>query len=83
MVKSMKKAGKIRNVKRYFAKIWAKDNIERTLKIVREFLNRQVSKLAEKREQKKRNFERKSVAENRNEAGLKRLELLKHEYNLS
>lgn len=58
MVKSMKKAGKIRNAKRYFAKIWKKENIERTLKIVREFLNREISKLAEKREQKRRNENR-------------------------
>lgn len=83
MVKSMKKAGKIRNAKRYFAKIWKKENIERTLKIVREFLNRQVAKLAEKRQQKRKNEFQKSVFENRNEAGIRRFELLKREYNLS
>ena len=83
MVKSMKKAGKIKNAKHYFAKIWKKENIERTLKIVREFLNRQVSKLANQREQARRNYEYEKIAQSRNEAGLKRLDILKREYNLS
>lgn len=38
MVKSMKKTGKIKNASHYFAKIWKKENINKTLKIVREFL---------------------------------------------
>ena len=83
MVKSMKKAGKIKDAKHYFAKIWKKENIERTLKIVREFLNRQVSKLANQREQARRNYEYEKIAQSRNEAGLKRLDILKREYNLS
>ena len=83
MVKSMKKAGKIKNAKHYFAKIWKKENIERTLKIVREFLNRQVSKLANQREQARRNYEYEKITQSRNEAGLKRLDILKREYNLS
>ena len=83
MVKSMKKAGKIKDAKHYFAKIWKKENIERTLKIVREFLNRQVSKLANQREQVRRNYEYEKIAQSRNEAGLKRLDILKREYNLS
>ena len=83
MVKSMKKAGKIKDAKHYFAKIWKKENIERTLKIVREFLNRQVSKLANQREQARRNYEYEKITQSRNEAGLKRLDILKREYNLS
>lgn len=83
MVKSMKKAGKIRNAKRYFAKIWKKENIERTLKIVRDFLNREISKLAEKREQKRRNELSSSVAESKNTEGLAKFAELKAKFNLS
>ena len=35
MVKLMKKAGKIKDASHYFAKIWKKENITKTLKIMR------------------------------------------------
>lgn len=83
MVKSMKKAGKIKNASHYFAKIWKKENIERTLKIVREFLNRQVSKLAEKREQKRQNEEYNKVQQVFNSEGYARFQAMKRNFNLS
>lgn len=83
MVKSMKKAGKIKNASHYFAKIWKKENIERTLKIVREFLNRQVSKLAEKREQKRQNEEYNKVQQAFNSEGYARFQAMKRNFNLS
>ena len=83
MVKSMKKAGKIKNASHYFAKIWKKENIERTLKIVREFLNCQVSKLAEKREQKRQNEEYNKVQQAFNSKGYARFQAMKRNFNLS
>lgn len=83
MVKEMRRAGKIKNAQRYFAKIWKKENIPKTLKIIREFLARQSGKLAEKRENTKRNLRSKSIVKNRNEAGLSRLQMLKKAYSLS
>lgn len=83
MVKSMERAGKIRDAKRYFAKIWSREKLSETLRIMREFLNRQLSKLAEKREQARRNFRNSSIQASKNEEGLKRFELLKRQYNLS
>lgn len=83
MVKLMKKAGKIKNASHYFAKIWKKENIERTLKIVREFLNRQVSKLAEKREQKRQNEEYNKVRQAFNSEGYARFQAMKRNFNLS
>lgn len=82
MVREMAKSGKIRNVKHYFAKIWKKENIERTLKIVREFLNRQISKLAEKREQKRRNEREKIAFESQNQAGRERFLAMKAKFRL-
>lgn len=83
MIKNMQKSGKIRNPKRYFAKIWSRDNIDKTLKIVREFINRQIARLAEQREQQKRNHQTKIEQQSRNQEGLSRLALLKREYSLS
>ena len=83
MVKSMKKAGKIKNASHYFAKIWKKENINKTLKIMREFLNRQVSKLAEKREQKRQNELSSSVTKSKNAEGLAKFTELKSKFNLS
>ena len=83
MVKSMKKAGKIKNASHYFAKIWKKENIERTLKIVREFLNRQISRLAEKREQKRQNEEHNKVQQAFNSEGYARFQAMKRNFNLS
>ena len=77
MVKSMKKAGKIKNAKHYFAKIWKKENINKTLKIVREFLNRQISKLAEKREDKRKNEEINQFERDFNGAGYARFQQMK------
>ena len=83
MVKSMKKAGKIKNASHYFAKIWKKENIERTLKIVREFLNRQVSKLAEKRERQRQNEEYNKAQQVFNSEGYARFQAMKSKFNLS
>lgn len=83
MVKSMKKAGKIKNSSHYFAKIWKKENIERTLKIVREFLNRQVSKLAEKRERQRQNEEYNKAQQAFNSEGYARFQAMKRNFNLS
>ena len=83
MVKSMKKAGKIKNASRYFAKIWKKENITKTLKIVREFLNRQMSKLAEKREQRRQNEEYNKVQQAFNSEGYAKFQAMKRNFNLS
>lgn len=77
MVKSMRKAGKVKNTKHYFAKIWKKENIEKTLKIVREFLNRQISKLAEKLEDKRKNEEINQFEREFNGAGYAKFKQLK------
>ena len=83
MVKLMKKAGKIKNASHYFAKIWKKENINKTLKIVREFLNRQISKLAEKREQKKQNECDEIISKSFNNSGYLKFQAMKHNFNLS
>nr|DAS13255.1 MAG TPA: hypothetical protein [Caudoviricetes sp.] len=83
MVKLMRKAGKIKNAKHYFAKIWKKENINKTLKIVREFLNRQVSKLAEKREQKKQNERDEITSKSFNNSGYAKFQQMKSNFNLS
>lgn len=83
MVKSMKKTGKIKNASHYFAKIWKKENINKTLKIVREFLNRQISKLAEKREQQRQNEEYNKAQQVFNNEGYTKLQQMKSNFNLS
>ena len=83
MVKLMKKAGKIKDASHYFAKIWKKENITKTLKIVREFLNRQVSKLAEKREQRRQNEEHNKLQQAFNSEGYARFQAMKRNFNLS
>lgn len=83
MVKLMKKAGKIKNASHYFAKIWKKENIAKTLKIVREFLNRQIARLAEKREQKRQNEEHNKLRQAFNSEGYARLQAMKRNFNLS
>lgn len=83
MVKSMKKAGKIKNASHYFAKIWKKENINKTLKIVREFLNRQAAKLAEKREQQRQNEEYNKAQQVFNSEGYAKFQQMKSNFNLS
>lgn len=83
MVKLMRKAGKIKNAKHYFAKIWKKENIKKTLKIVREFLNRQVAKLAEKREQQRQNEEYNKAQQVFNSEGYTKLQQMKSNFKLS
>ena len=83
MVKSMEKSGKIKNASHYFAKIWKKENINKTLKIVREFLNRQVAKLAEKREQQRQNEESNKVQRVFNSEGYAKFQQMKSNFNLS
>ena len=48
MVKIMQKQGKIRDKQKYFASIWSNKNANKTLDIIRGFLARVKSKLAEK-----------------------------------
>ena len=83
MVKSMKKAGKIKNASHYFAKIWKKENINKTLKIVREFLNRQVAKLTEKREQQRQNEEFNKAQRVFNNEGYAKFQQMKTNFKLS
>lgn len=83
MVKSMKKAGKIKNASHYFAKIWKKENINKTLKIVREFLNRQVAKLAEKREQQRQNGKFNKAQRVFNNEGYAKFQQMKANFKLS
>lgn len=83
MVKTMKKAGKIKNASHYFAKIWKKENINKTLKIVREFLNRQISKLAEKRELQRQNKESNKVQRVFNSEGYAKFQQMKSSFKLS
>lgn len=79
MVKSMKKSGRIKNASHYFAKIWKKENINKTLKIVREFLNRQI----EKREHKKQNERDEIISNSFNNSGYLKFQAMKHNFNLS
>lgn len=83
MVKSMKKSGRIKNASHYFASIWKKENISKTLKIIREFLNRQLAKLAEKREQKKQNERNEIISNSFNNSGYLKFQAMKHNFNLS
>lgn len=76
-VKWAKKQGKIKNIHNYFAKIWSNKNIVETLKIMREFLNRQISKLAEKREDKRKNEEINQFERDFNGAGYAKFQQLK------
>ena len=83
MMKNASFAGKIKDKKGYFAKIWSKKNLEKTLKIMREFLNRQISKLAEKREQKKQNERDEITSKSFNNSGYAKFQAMKHNFNLS
>ena len=83
MMKNMAFAGKIKDKKGYFAKIWSKKNLEKTLKIMREFLNRQISKLAEKREQKRQNERDEITSKSFNNSGYAKFQAMKYNFNLS
>lgn len=83
MMKNAAFAGKIKDKKGYFAKIWSKKNLEKTLKIMREFLNRQISKLSEKREQKKQNERDEITSKSFNNSGYAKFQAMKHNFNLS
>ena len=82
MVKSMKKAGKIRNAKHYFARIWAKENIERTLKIVEKFRNSLEAAIRERNLELKKLEMRKLIAENTNHENVNRLREMKRDYGI-
>ncbi len=82
MVKSMKKAGKIRNVKHYFARIWAKENIERTLKIVEKFRNSLEAAIRERNLELKKLEMRKLIAENTNHENINRLREMKRDHGI-
>lgn len=83
MMKNASFAGKIKDKKGYFAKIWSKKNLEKTLKIMREFLNRQISKLAEKRERKKQNECDEITSKSFNNSSYAKFQAMKHNFNLS
>lgn len=83
MMKNATFAGKIKNKKGYFAKIWSKKNLEKTLKIMRDFLNRQFSKLAEKLERKKQNERDEIISKSFNNSGYLKFKAMKHNFNLS
>lgn len=83
MMKNAAFVGKIKDKKGYFAKIWSKKNLEKTLKIMREFLNRQISKLSEKREQKKQNERDEITSKSFNNSGYAKFQAMKHNFNLS
>ena len=78
----MKKAGKIRNVKHYFARIWAKENIERTLKIVEKFRNSLEAAIRERNLELKKLEMRKMIAENTNHENINRLREMKRGYGI-
>ena len=78
MMKNATFAGKIKNKKGYFAKIWSKKNLEKTLKIMREF-----SKLAEKLERKKQNERDEIISKSFNNSGYLKFKAMKHNFNLS
>lgn len=80
MVKNMHKNRQIRDKQKYFAAIWSNKNAEKTLKIVKEFLNRQVSKLAEKREQKRKNAEIQRFERDFNRAGYAQFQQMKKRF---
>ncbi len=83
MMKNASFAGKIKDKKGYFAKIWSKKNLEKTLRIMREFLNRQISKLAEKRERKKQNECDEITSKSFNNSSYAKFQAMKHNFNLS
>lgn len=67
------------NPQRYLARIWSKNNISKTLRWMRQMINRTKARLLEKREAIKLRRLEKDIQDNRNEIGLKRLrELYKH-----
>ena len=77
MVKNMKKQGKVRNTQKYFASIWSNKNANKTLDIIRGFLARVKSKLAEKREDKRKNEEINQFEREFNGAGYAKFQQLK------
>ena len=77
MVKNMKKQGKVRNIQKYFASIWSNKNANKTLDIIRGFLARVKSKLAEKREDKRKNEEINQFERDFNGAGYTRFQQMK------
>lgn len=67
------------NPQRYLARIWSKNNISKTLRWMRQMINRTKARLLEKREAIKLRRLEKDIQDNRNEIGLKRLrELYKY-----
>lgn len=77
MVKTMQKQGKIRDKQKYFASIWSNKNANKTLDIIRGFLARVKSKLAEKREDKRKNEEINQFEREFNGAGYAKFQQLK------
>ena len=77
MVKTMQKQGKIRDKQKYFASIWSNKNANKTLDIIRGFLARVKSKLAEKREDKRKNEETSQFEREFNGTGYAKFQQLK------
>lgn len=80
MVKTMQKQGKIRDKQKYFASIWGNKNANKTLDIIRGFLARVKSKLAEKREDKRKNEEINQFEREFNSAGYTKFQQMKKRF---
>ena len=80
MVKNMEKQGKIRDEQKYFASIWSNKNANKTLDIIRGFLARLKSKLAEKREDKRKNEEINQFERDFNSAGYAKFQKMKKRF---
>ena len=76
----MQKQGKIRDKQKYFASIWSNKNANKTLDIIRGFLARVKSKLAEKREDKRKNEEINQFEREFNGAGYTKFQKMKKRF---
>ena len=66
---AVKMARKKKSPARWFASIWSVKNTAKTLEILRTYINRKITKQAEKREQFRKNQLADSVASNINRSG--------------
>ena len=74
---SVKIANKKRNPEHFFAKIWACENVEKTLKMMRSIIYRAIEKARELQESIKRIKTEQCIKRNLNPAGLKELSKMK------
>lgn len=76
---SVKIANKKRNPEHFFAKIWACENIEKTLKMMRSIIYCAIEKARELQESIKRIKTKHDIQENINPIGLAQFAKMKHE----